>query len=193
MYVARVSSRSIWCPTPGTRLPGGFIFSLNVTDIFSTRLETRAIMGKSQCAVQRAPAEIIQALPFPVLGIDSDNGSEFTLAPAQTAGAVLGVNDTLYRFCRECGIRFTRGRPYQKDDNAHIEQKNWTLVRRLVGWERYDSPAALAALNALYRNERRIMMNLFQPSVKLQAKLRVGSRLRRRYGIPRTPLAWLQQ
>lgn len=163
----------------GNSASGIFICSLNLTDIFSTWVETRAVMGKSQRAVHRALAEILDALPFPVLGIDSDNGSEL-------------INDTLYRFCRERGIRFTRGRPYKKDDNAHVEQKNWTHVRRLVGWERYDSPAALAALNALYRNEWRIMMNLFQPSVKLQDKLRVGSRLRRRYGIPRTPLARLQ-
>ncbi len=164
----------------GNAASGVFIFSLNVTDIYSTWVETRAVMGKSQRAVLGALDEIFQALPFPVLGIDSDNGTEF-------------VNQTLFRFCESRHIRFTRGRPYKKDDNAHVEQKNWTHVRRLVGWERYDSPAALAALNALYKNEWRMMMNLFQPSVKLQAKLRVGSRLRRRYGTPRTPLARLQQ
>ncbi len=136
--------------------------------------------GQEPAGVQHTLDEIFQALPFPVLGIESDNGTEF-------------INQTLYDFCQERGIRFTRGRPYKKDDNAHIEQKNWTHVRRLVGWERYDSPAALAALNALYEGEWRTMMNVFQPSVKLQAKLRVGSRLRRRYGTPRTPLARLQR
>jgi len=85
-------------------------------------------------------------------------------------------------------IQFTRGRPYKKDDNAHIEQKNWTHVRKLVGYLRYDTPLAVGALNALYRHELRLFQNLFLPSVKLVGKERVGVRLRRRYDLPRTPL-----
>ena len=85
-------------------------------------------------------------------------------------------------------IQFTRGRPYKKDDNAHIEQKNWTHVRKLVGYLRYDTPLAVAALNALYRHELRLFQNLFLPSVTLVRKERVGARLRRRYDTPRTPL-----
>jgi transposase InsO family protein len=107
--------------------------------------------------------------------VDSDNGSEF-------------INHHLLTFCRDRQIQFTRSRPYKKDDNAHIEQKNWTHVRKLLGWDRYESPEALVALNDLYRNELRLMMNLFQPTVKLRAKKRVGSRLRRTYAPAQTPL-----
>ena len=84
-------------------------------------------------------------------------------------------------------IQFTRGRPYKKDDNAHIEQKNWTHVRRLVGYERYDSPAVLEALNDLYCHELRWFQNLFLPSVKLRRKVRMGSKLKRVYDSPQTP------
>ena len=85
-------------------------------------------------------------------------------------------------------MQFTRGRPYQKDDNAHIEQKNWTHVRRLLGYVRYDTAEARETINDLYRNELRRFQNLFLPSVKLAHKERVGSRLRRRYEAPQTPL-----
>jgi hypothetical protein len=141
--------------------------------------ETRAVLGRGEHRVQTALDEIRQALPFRLQGIDSDNGSEF-------------INDHLYRYCQAQGIQFTRGRPYKKDDNAHIEQKNWTHVRKLVGYLRYDTPLAVAALNALYRHELRLFQNLFLPSVKLIGKERVGARLRRRYDAPRTPLERLQ-
>ena len=115
-----------------------------------------------------------QTLPFRLQGIDSDNGSEF-------------INAHLVRYCQRHGIQFTRGRPYKKDDNAHIEQKNWTHVRQLLGYVRYDSPAAVAAMNALYRHELRLFQNLFLPSVKLVRKVRVGARLRRVYDRPARP------
>ena len=102
------------------------------------------------------------------------------------------INNHLYRYCQAQEIQFTRGRPYKKDDNAHIEQKNWTHVRKLVGYWRYDTPAAVAALNALYRHELRLFHNLFLPSVKLLGKERVGARVRRRYDVPRTPLERVQ-
>ncbi len=114
-------------------------------------------------------------MPFRLQGIDSDNGSEF-------------INGHLYAYCQTHTIQFTRGRPYKKDDNAHIEQKNWTHVRKLLGYLRYDTPAALAAINALYGHELRLLQNLFLPSVKFVRKERVGARLRRRYDAPRTPL-----
>jgi len=88
-------------------------------------------------------------------------------------------------------IQFTRSRPYKKDDNAHIEQKNWTHVRKLVGWERYDTPEARAALTLLYA-DLRLFPNLFQPSMKRQCKERRGSRLIRRYDMPRTPFERVQ-
>src|SRR5215475_8411820 len=159
----------------GQAASGEFLHSLNVTDLATTWVETRAVLGKGQSGIVQALTEISQALPFALRGIDSDNGSEF-------------INQHLVRFCRQREIQFTRSRPYKKDDNAHVEQKNWTHVRRLLGWDRYDSPEALEALNSLYRNELRLMMNLFQPTVKLESKQRIGSRLRRRYSPAQTPL-----
>ena len=159
----------------GNSADGEFVHSLNVTDIHTTWVETRAVLGKHQHGIQQALVELQRALPFRLRGIDSDNGSEF-------------INARLYDHCQAHAIQFTRGRPYKKDDNAHIEQKNWTHVRKLLGYLRYDSPAALAAITALYRNELRLLQNLFLPSVKLLRKERVGARLRRRYDAPRTPL-----
>ena len=158
----------------GNSASGDFCYSLNVTDIHTGWTETRAVLGKGQEAVRGALEAIRQALPFPLRGIDSDNGSEF-------------INDHLYRYCQARAIQFTRGRPYKKDDNAHIEQKNWTHVRRLVGYVRYDTEAAREAIDGLYRNELRLFQNLFLPSVKLAKKERIGSRLRRRYEAPETP------
>lgn len=159
----------------GNAADGEFVWSLNLTDIHSTWVETRAVLGRGQTAVLQALDEMAAALPFLLRGLDSDNGSEF-------------INHHLFRYCQARGIQFTRGRPYKKDDNAHIEQKNWTHVRKLLGWDRYDSSQALEAINDLYRHELRLMMNLFQPSVKLVRKVRVGSRLRRVYARPQTPL-----
>jgi hypothetical protein len=159
----------------GNSASGEFIHSLNVTDIHSTWVETRAVMGKSQIGVLDAMKDIKHALPFNLLGIDSDNGSEF-------------INYHLKTFCDQNKIQFTRGRPYKKDDNAHIEQKNWTHVRKIFGYQRYDSKEALEAMNDLYRNDLRILQNLFLPSMKLLEKTRVGSMLKRHYDKPQTPL-----
>ncbi len=159
----------------GNAAVGEYIYSLNLSDIFSGWTETRAVMGKGEQGIVAALEEMRTALPFTLRAIDSDNGSEF-------------INDHLVRYCERQHLGFTRGRPYKKDDNAHIEQKNWTHVRKLLGWDRYDSPRALAAMNALYRHEWRTMMNLFQPSVKLQRKKRIGSRLVRQYDAPQTPV-----
>src|SRR5918992_1189559 len=154
---------------------GEFIHSLNVTDIHTTWVETRAVMGKGQAGVLDAMKQIEQALPFKLLGIDSDNGSEF-------------INHHLKAFCDQKKIQFTRGRPYKKDDNAHIEQKNWTHVRKIFGYLRYDCFPVQQAMNDLYRNELRTLQNLFLPSMKLISKTRVGSKLKRRYDKPQTPL-----
>jgi hypothetical protein len=159
----------------GNSEKGEFIHSLNVTDIHTTWVETRAVMGKGQAGVLDAMKQIEQLLPFKLLGIDSDNGSEF-------------INYHLKAFCDQKQIQFTRGRPYKKDDNAHIEQKNWTHVRKILGYLRYDSRQALEAINDLYRGELRILQNLFLPSMKLSEKVRVGSKLKRRYDKPLTPL-----
>lgn len=159
----------------GNNASGEFIHSLNLTDILTTWVETKAVMGKGQQGIVNAISEMQESMPFALCGIDSDNGSEF-------------INHHLYKYCQDQHIQFTRGRPYKKDDNAHIEQKNWTHVRKLLGWDRYDSTKALNVINDLYRNEMRLMMNLFQPSVKLASKTRIGSRIIRRYDEPQTPL-----
>ncbi len=158
----------------GDRAEGEFAYTLNLTDIHTTWVESGAQLGKSQVRVQETLERLRTALPFALQGIDSDNGSEF-------------INAHLYRYCRRRQIQFTRGRPYKKDDNAHIEQKNWTHVRKLMGYVRYDSEAAVAAMNAVYA-DLRLLQNLFLPSVKLITKERVGARVRRRYDQPQIPL-----
>jgi len=159
----------------GNSAEGEFAHSLNLTDIHTGWTESRALLGKSEIAVQQALNEIEAGLPFRLLGVDSDNGSEF-------------INWHLKRWCDGKQIQLTRGRPYKKDDNAHIEQKNWTHVRKLLGWDRYDSRAAVEAINVVYRQELRLWMNLYLPSVKLVKKVRVGSKLRRVYSPAQTPL-----
>ncbi len=124
--------------------------SLNLTDIHTTWGETAAVLGRSQQRVPAALDELRQALPFRLRGIDSDNGTEF-------------INQHLWDYCQAHEIQFTRGRPYKKDDNAHIEQKNWTHVRKLLGYVRYDSAAAQAAIHALYRGDLRLLQNLSCP------------------------------
>lgn len=154
---------------------GNFANTLDTTDILTAWVERRCLLGKSQEEVKDAVDDIREELPFDLLGIDSDNGSEF-------------INHHLWGYCQvDPSLQFTRGRPYKKDDNAHIEQKNWTHVRKLLGYGRYDTQAAVAAINDLYRNELRWFQNLFQPSMKLKCKVRVGSKLRRRYDKPKTP------
>jgi hypothetical protein len=159
----------------GPHASGEFIYSLNVTDIHTGWCETRAIMGKGETGVVDALENIRQALPFELKGIDSDNGSEF-------------INYHLLKYCKKHHIQFTRSRPYKKDDNAHIEQKNWTHVRKLVGWDRYDTPVQLEAIQALYTGSWGAMMNLYQPCAKLKEKVRIGARITRRYDVPQTPL-----
>jgi transposase InsO family protein len=158
----------------GNSASGEFAHTLNVTDIHTTWTESGAVLGRGEEAVKRALNEIAGVLPFRLLGVDSDNGSEF-------------INWHLKRWCEQKDIQMTRGRPYKKDDNAHIEQKNWTHVRKLLGWERYDTHEAVEAMNDLYRHELRLWLNLFLPSVKLVKKVRVGSKVRRVYDGPRTP------
>jgi len=154
---------------------GDFLHTLNLTDLASGWVESRSVMGKGEKGVLDGLREMAQELPFKVLGIDSDNGSEF-------------INWHLKSYCDSEDVQFTRSRPYKKDDNAHIEQKNWTHVRKLMGWDRYDSQEALEAMNDLYANELRLWMNLFQPCVKRLRTIRRGSHFRRVYDQPKTPL-----
>lgn len=161
----------------GASAAGEFLHTVDCVDIHTTWVERQAVMGKSRHGVVQAMTTIESQLPFPLRGVDSDNGSEF-------------INDHLLAWCQQRPVGrqvpFTRSRPYKKDDNAHVEQKNWTHVRKLVGWERYDTEAARTALNALYA-DLRLFQNLFQPSMKLVRKVRVGSRLIRRDEAPQTP------
>jgi hypothetical protein len=165
----------------GACAQGDFGHTLNFTDIFSGWVERRCVLGKGELGVQQAVDAMRQELPFDLLGIDSDNGSEF-------------INDHLYRYCqgdpqtKRLPVQFTRSRPYKKDDNAHVEQKNWTHVRKLLGYGRYDSQEAIAAINDLYRHELRWFQNFFQPSMRLVEKVRMGARLRRKYDPAKTPL-----
>lgn len=162
----------------GASASGEFLHTLDCVGIHTTWVERQAVLGKGQHGILQALTLIEERLPFALRGLDSDNGSEF-------------INAHLVAFCQRPGghaIQFTRSRPYKKDDNAPIEQKNWTHVRKLVGWERYDTPEARAALTLLYA-DLRLFQNLFQPSMKLQGKERRGSRLIRRYDTPQTPFA----
>ena len=164
----------------GENASGIFASTLNLTDIASTWVETRAVLGKGEETILDAFCQMRASLPFPVLSIDSDNGGEF-------------INNRLFRYCQGERLGFTRSRPYKKDDNAHIEQKNWTHVRKIIGWDRYDTPEAVRAMNDLYTQELRLYMNLFQPSVKLRERVRKGSRKTRRYDLPLTALDRLLQ
>jgi hypothetical protein len=157
----------------GAAASGDFLHTLDAVDIHTGWVERQAVRGKGQHGILQALTTIAQQLPFSLRGVDSDNGSEF-------------INGHLVAFCEQRRIQFTRSRPYKKDDNAHVEQKNWTHVRKLVGWDRYDTPEAQRVLNGLYA-ELRLFQNLFQPSMKLQRKERRGSRLLRRYDRPQTP------
>lgn len=161
-------------PHCGSSAEGDFIYTLSCVDIQTTWTERRAVFGKGQTGVVESFDDIHQDLPFPLLGIDSDNGGEF-------------INWHLKAFCDKQKIQFTRSRPYKKDDNAHVEQKNWTHVRKIFGYVRYDSDEALEAMNDLYRNELRWFQNFFQPSVKLIKKIRIGAKIKRIYGSPKTP------
>ena len=152
---------------------GDFIQTLDMTDICTTWTETQAVRNKAQVWVFEAIKKIRGHLPFDLLGIDSDNGSEF-------------INDHLFRYCKEERITFTRSRKYRKNDNCYVEQKNYSVVRRAVGYLRYDTDGELAMLNELY-GHLRLYTNYFQPVMKLIEKTRTGSRVTKRYDKPQTP------
>jgi hypothetical protein len=158
----------------GTSAMGEFINTLNATDSITFWYEAEAIMGKSQMVVEQAMEEIEKRLPYPLTGIDSDNGTEF-------------INGNMKRYADRRKITFTRSRPYKKNDNAHIEQKNFTHVRKIIGYARLDTKEQQQMMNDLYRNELRLYINFFQPSQKLIKKERIGSRIKRVYDKPKTP------
>lgn len=160
----------------GSSLAGAFVWSLTLTDIWSGWTENCAVWNRSSRQIVEHIRNIEQGLAFEIEGFDSDNGSEF-------------LNHRLYRYLRDrlVPIEFTRSRPYRKNDNAHVEQKQWTHVRQLLGYDRFEDRRLVARINDLYRNEWRALVNFFLPTMQLIAKHREGGRLRRYHGTPRTP------
>jgi len=152
---------------------GDYCKTLDLTDVCTGWTETEAVPNKAQVWVFEAIQTIRQRLPFPLLGLDSDNGSEF-------------INNDLLRYCQQQRITFTRARPYRKNDNCYVEQKNYSVVRQTVGYQRFDTAAELIVLKQLYATLR-LYTNFFQPTMKLKSKERFGSRVQKRYYAPQTP------
>lgn len=152
---------------------GDFCQTLDLTDVCTGWTETEAVPNKAQVWVFEAIQTIRQRLPFPLLGLDSDNGSEF-------------INNDLLRYCQQQRITFTRARPYRKNDNCYVEQKNYSVVRQTVGYQRFDTAAELMVLKQLYATLR-LYTNFFQPTMKLKSKERFGSRVQKSYYDPQTP------
>ena len=148
-------------------------FTLNATDIASGWNSSVAIKNKAQVWILEGIKKIQAKAPFSLLGLDSDNGSEF-------------INEALYNFCQDQKITFTRARPYRKNDSCFVEQKNYSVVRRAVGYQRFDNELQLGLLNQLYELLD-LYNNFFQPSMKLQSKERHGARVKKRYDKARTP------
>lgn len=164
----------------GSSTAGEFGHSLSTLDLGSTWWEAEVVMGRAQVRIFNALKEIEARSPFPWVAIHSDNDNAF-------------INDQLYRYTQKENLAFTRSRPYRKNDNARIEQKNFTHVRRPLGYLRYDTPEELALINDLYRNELRLYKNFFQPVMRLAQKERVDGKPRRRYRRPQTPYRILRE
>jgi hypothetical protein len=152
---------------------GDYCQTLDVTDVASGWTETQAVINKAQVWVFEALQLIRGRLPFALKGIDSDNGSEF-------------INHHLLRYAQQEHITFTRGRAWKKNDGCFVEQKNYSVVRRAVGYARYEGSAQLRLLNELYA-ELRLYSNFFQPVMKLIGKERTGAKVKKTYDRPRTP------
>jgi hypothetical protein len=146
----------------GNTTEGQYLNTLTCTDLCTGWTDVTAVLHRSQEAVSEAIHRMRQRLPFPLLGLDSDNGGEF-------------INDLLYRYCLAEKITFTRSRPYKKNDQAHVEQKNWSVVRHTVGYDRWETEQELALLESTY-DILRPYINFFQPSFKLVAKEHVGNK-----------------
>ena len=160
----------------GGNMAGEFVYTLDCVDIATGWSEQRAVWNKRAKAVVRQMSSIEKALPFPLLGFDADNGSEF-------------INLLLFKHFakRQRPVQFTRSRAYHKNDNAHVEQKNWTHVREWIGYERIENPKAVNLLNSLYANEWRLFHNFYCASLKLISKQRVGSKIIKRHDTAKTP------
>jgi len=157
----------------GETTAGDYVNTLDMTDIYSGWTETVAVINKAQMHVFAGIKAIRGRLPFTLLGVDSDNGSEF-------------INSHLYRYCKNEELVFTRSRPYRKNDNCHVEQKNYSVVRKQIGYTRLEGWEAVKMLNTYYELLR-LYSNYFLPSAKLLSKERRGSRVHKKYDIPITP------
>lgn len=157
----------------GSTTEGTYLNTLTATDLATGWTECLPLANKTQVAVSQAIGQLRLDLPFPLLGLDSDNGSEF-------------INDTLLRYCQSQQITFTRSRPFQKNDQAHVEQKNWSVVRHTVGYDRLETPEELVLLSSIYADLRRYI-NFFQPVLKLVGKERVDGKTIRTYDRAITP------
>lgn len=162
----------------GGHTSGQYAYTLDVVDIVSGWSRRRAVMGRGQRGVFQALDTIIREWPCRPWGLHSDNGSEF-------------MNDHLARYTKQHGLAFTRSRPYRKNDNAHVEQRNRQFVRQVVGYDRYDSAAAVQWLNQVYATLD-TYANLFLPTQKLVEKSRIASRIRKRHDTAKTPLCRLE-
>lgn len=157
----------------GASTEGFYMNTLCAVDIWSGWTECLPVWGKGQERVRSAVHKVRLRLPFPMLGVDSDNGSEF-------------INQCFYSYCQKEKINFTRSRPYKKNDSCHVEQKNGNVVRRLVGYDRYTSKAAYECLDRLYHLVR-LYLNFFQPTMKLISKTRHGAKVYKVYETAQTP------
>lgn len=160
----------------GENLMGNFAWSITLTDIYSGWTENRAVWGKGAHSIVEQIRDIENNLPFAILGFDSDNGSEF-------------LNYHLIRYfqLRSDPVQFTRSRPYHKDDNAHVEQKNWTHVRQLFGYYRIENHCLIEKMNDVYKNECSLLHNYFYPTMKLVEKCRVAAKIKKKHDKPQTP------
>lgn len=162
----------------GTSLQGDFVWSLTMTDIATGWTENRATWNKGAHGVCEQINDIETHLPFTLKGFDCDNGSEF-------------LNYHIVRYFTERPasnvVHLSRSRPYKKNDNAHVEQKNWTTVRQLFGYDRFDNPRLVALMNDLYKNEWSLWQNYFLPNMKCIEKVKVNSRYKKIFDKPRTP------
>jgi hypothetical protein len=157
----------------GESAHGQYLQTLTATDITTGWTECLALKHRSQRNVSTAIEQLRERLPFPLLGLDSDNDGVF-------------INETLFRYCENERVTFTRCRPYKKNDQAHVEQKNWSVVRRTIGYKRYESETALTLMEAIYA-DLRLYVNFFQPVQKLVSKQRNGGKVHKRYDQARTP------
>jgi hypothetical protein len=160
----------------GNTVAGQFAYTVNTVDIATGWIESRAIWGKGQKGCFEAIRSIEKTLPFKILGFDSDNGGEF-----------LNWHLLSYFTKRKQPVKYTRSRSYQKNDNAHIEGKNWTHIRQYLGYMRFDDPTIVDFMNDLYENEWSYYFNFFIPSVKLISKERVEAKQKKIYDKPKTP------